>query len=228
MRRTMKGGGIFAVTGSDITKALSAFMKSPRFDSALHATLKDYCERKLRFEFSNNTVLKEPCRLYAYIDDKLKLYTIIETELDEVIENDNTPAEVNVLVQKIEALRVIYSIPIQGGVVYPFAYLIDSKLKNSLIFQHEDEPPQSEYYDGLLEIMNKIKAPYYLMDIKSCKALYEKNRAPIKQSQGSKNFDKSFSNLAGVLGMSLSGAKPLSVGLAELRLSNSLSRPRRG
>jgi hypothetical protein len=227
MKMKMKGGGIFAVTGSDLVSAMRKFMASPTFDSALHATLKNYCERKLRFEFSNNTVLEEPCRLYAYIDDKLKLYTIIETELDEVIENDNTPAEVNVLVQKIEALRVIYSVPIQGGVVYPFAYLIDSKLKNSLIFQHEDEPPQSEYYDGLLEIMNKIKAPYYLMDIKGCSKVYKELKD--KKIETEKFFNQLSNNLerpAHQLGMYVSGAKSGRAILAEEQLRSSLNRRR--
>jgi hypothetical protein len=218
----MKGGGIFTVTGSDLVSAMRQFMKSPRFDSALYATLKDYCERRIRSGYYNTDVLKEPCKLYAYIDDKLKLYDIIEEGIDEVIENDNTPEEVNVLVQKIEALRVIYSIPIQGGVVYPFAYLIDSKLKNSLTFQHEDEPPQSEYYDSLLEIMNKIKAPYYLMDIKSCSEFYEKIKTPAKQSQGSKNFDRNLDKFAGDLGMLMAGSKNRQTIRRESRMTGSL------
>jgi hypothetical protein len=164
---------------------MTAFMGSPTFDPALYETLKQYLMKKIDSEITPTHILKNPCHLYLHIDNLLHLYTnYILVNINTIIKdnnfNSNSP-QVNTLVQKIEALRTIHSIPVQGGVIYPLAYLFDSRLKDTLT----SETSNTEYYTKLLEIMNKIQPPYYLMNLARCKNIYDMNYKSKHASYGS-------------------------------------------
>lgn len=170
-RKSMKGGGWFTVTSSDIISLLKKFFTSKVYDTVIYDKLKDYINKRMaskgyttEYDFDKN-----PCHLFSYLEDNLEVYEIMLSDGIHPLVNSNTfdirSQESQLLLKKLEALRKIFVLDNQ----YPFAEYIDSVISEELKRHEKKGAMQTNYYTRLMQIADAMEEPSHITNLDECR-----------------------------------------------------------